>query len=47
VFYDRLVDNEDRETFFKIVKERTLAYFKQTIDKVIDTQSYFASHNIK
>lgn len=35
MFYDRLVDNDDREKFFNIVKERTSAYFKQSIDKVI------------
>ncbi|XP_077075428.1 dynein axonemal heavy chain 3 isoform X1 [Siphateles boraxobius] len=35
VFYDRLVDNDDREKFFNIVKERTSAYFKQTIDKLL------------
>ncbi|XP_050953838.1 dynein axonemal heavy chain 3 [Labeo rohita] len=35
VFYDRLIDNEDREKFFSIVKERTSAYFKQSIDKLL------------
>uniref|UniRef100_A0A8C7GT98 Dynein axonemal heavy chain 3 n=1 Tax=Oncorhynchus kisutch TaxID=8019 RepID=A0A8C7GT98_ONCKI len=35
VFYDRLIDNEDRETFFNIVKERTSGYFKQTMDKLL------------
>ncbi|KAK2870454.1 hypothetical protein Q8A67_024846 [Cirrhinus molitorella] len=35
VFYDRLIDNEDREKFFNIVKERTSAYFKQSIDKLL------------
>lgn len=39
VFYDRLVDNDDREKFFSIVKEKTSAYFKQNIDKVRDTFS--------
>lgn len=34
VFYDRLIDDDDREKFFNIVKERTAAYFKQSIDKV-------------
>uniref|UniRef100_A0A8C7GW60 Dynein axonemal heavy chain 3 n=1 Tax=Oncorhynchus kisutch TaxID=8019 RepID=A0A8C7GW60_ONCKI len=33
VFYDRLIDNEDRETFFNIVKERTSGYFN---GKVVD-----------
>lgn len=37
VFYDRLIDDDDREKFFNIVKERTAAYFKQSIDKVIAT----------
>ncbi|XP_063078071.1 dynein axonemal heavy chain 3 [Engraulis encrasicolus] len=35
VFYDRLIDNEDRGTFFDIVKERTSGYFKQTFDKLL------------
>ncbi|XP_043945444.1 dynein axonemal heavy chain 3 [Protopterus annectens] len=35
VFYDRLIDNEDRQVFFNIVKERTSNFFKQTIDKVL------------
>ncbi|KAK3571583.1 hypothetical protein QTP86_014552, partial [Hemibagrus guttatus] len=35
VFYDRLIDNEDRKTFFNIVRERTSAYFKQTLDKLL------------
>ncbi|KAL0984291.1 hypothetical protein UPYG_G00139540 [Umbra pygmaea] len=35
VFYDRLIDNEDRETFFNIVKERTSGYFKQSLDKLL------------
>ncbi|XP_051969464.1 dynein axonemal heavy chain 3 [Xyrauchen texanus] len=35
VFYDRLIDNSDREKFFNIVKERTLAYFKQSMDKLL------------
>lgn len=34
VFYDRLVDNEDKETFFGIVKERTSNFFKQSVEKV-------------
>lgn len=36
VFYDRLIDNEDKETFFGIVKERTSNFFKQSIEKVSD-----------
>ncbi|XP_043082022.1 dynein axonemal heavy chain 3 [Puntigrus tetrazona] len=35
VFYDRLIDSDDREKFFNIVKERTAAYFKQSIDKLL------------
>ncbi|KAF4087720.1 hypothetical protein AMELA_G00073630 [Ameiurus melas] len=35
VFYDRLIDNEDRKTFFSIVRERTATYFKQTLDKLL------------
>ncbi|XP_069036810.1 dynein axonemal heavy chain 3 isoform X1 [Lepisosteus oculatus] len=35
VFYDRLIDNDDRQTFFGIVKERTSGYFKQSIDKLL------------
>lgn len=34
VFYDRLIDSEDRETFFNIVKDRTHDFFKQSLDKV-------------
>ncbi len=41
VFYDRLIDNDDREKFFNIVKERTAACFKQSIDKVKDYYSLF------
>ena len=35
VFYDRLIDHQDREMFFNIVQDRTSSFFKQTIDKVI------------
>ena len=35
VFYDRLVDSKDRETFFGIVKDVTLDTFKTPIDKVL------------
>ena len=34
VFYDRLIDNEDKETFFGIVKQRTSDFFKQNVEKV-------------
>nr|XP_034492395.1 dynein heavy chain 3, axonemal [Marmota flaviventris] len=35
VFYDRLVDKEDREVFFNMVKETTSSCFKQTVEKVL------------
>ncbi|XP_076842922.1 dynein axonemal heavy chain 3 [Brachyhypopomus gauderio] len=35
VFYDRLIDSQDRETFFTIIRERTSGYFKQSIDKLL------------
>ncbi|KAK5855256.1 hypothetical protein PBY51_005374 [Eleginops maclovinus] len=35
VFYDRLIDNEDKETFFGIVKERTSNFFKQSVEKLL------------
>uniref|UniRef100_A0A3Q3EKF3 Dynein axonemal heavy chain 3 n=1 Tax=Labrus bergylta TaxID=56723 RepID=A0A3Q3EKF3_9LABR len=35
VFYDRLIDSEDKETFFSIVKERTSGYFKQSVEKLL------------
>ncbi|KAK7898572.1 hypothetical protein WMY93_019425 [Mugilogobius chulae] len=35
VFQDRLINDEDKEAFFKIVKERTSAYFKQSVDKLL------------
>lgn len=34
VFYDRLIDNEGKETFFGIVKERTSNFFKLSVEKV-------------
>lgn len=36
MFYDRLVDNKDREFFFNIVKERTSGIFKESMDVVMD-----------
>ncbi|KAM7384052.1 hypothetical protein PAMA_011415 [Pampus argenteus] len=36
VFYDRLIDNEDKATFFSIVKERTSFFFKQTVEKLLN-----------
>lgn len=45
VFYDRLIDNEDRETFFNIVKERTSGYFKQSMDKVSSTLHFLYIHS--
>ncbi|XP_062999548.1 dynein axonemal heavy chain 3 [Elgaria multicarinata webbii] len=35
VFYDRLIDAEDREVFFNMVKETTSDCFKQSVDKVL------------
>ncbi|XP_069761611.1 dynein axonemal heavy chain 3 isoform X2 [Narcine bancroftii] len=35
VFYDRLIEKEDRLTFFHIIKETTSNCFKQSIDKVL------------
>lgn len=34
VFYDRLIDDEDKRIFFGIVKERTSNFFKQSVEKV-------------
>ncbi|XP_055994863.1 dynein axonemal heavy chain 3 [Sorex fumeus] len=35
VFYDRLIDQEDRQIFFNLVKETTSNSFKQSMDKVL------------
>ncbi|XP_022235690.1 dynein heavy chain 3, axonemal-like, partial [Limulus polyphemus] len=35
VFYDRLIDDSDRQTFFNIVKDTTQSCFKQNLDKVL------------
>ncbi|XP_021267492.1 dynein heavy chain 3, axonemal isoform X1 [Numida meleagris] len=35
VFYDRLVDEEDKEVFFQMVKMTTSNVFKQSLDKVL------------
>uniref|UniRef100_A0A8B9ZF17 Dynein axonemal heavy chain 7 n=1 Tax=Anas platyrhynchos TaxID=8839 RepID=A0A8B9ZF17_ANAPL len=35
VFYDRLVDEEDRKVFFHMVEETTSNNFKQSLDKVL------------
>jgi len=35
VFYDRLIDDQDRQTFFQIVKECCSNYFKQNLEKVL------------
>ncbi|KAM6899568.1 dynein axonemal heavy chain 3 [Xenentodon cancila] len=35
VFYDRLIDNEDKETFFIIVKENTSNFFKLSLEKLL------------
>lgn len=39
VFYDRLIDNEDKEMFFGIVKETTSNLFKQSVEKVVHTHT--------
>ncbi|MEE6497717.1 hypothetical protein FKM82_002819 [Ascaphus truei] len=35
VFYDRLIDPDDRQVFFNMVKETTSYCFKQSVDKVL------------
>ncbi|KAK7111861.1 dynein axonemal heavy chain 3-like isoform X2 [Littorina saxatilis] len=35
VFYDRLIDPDDRVTFFNIVREQCQDHFKQSIDKIL------------
>ncbi|XP_046326217.1 dynein axonemal heavy chain 3-like [Haliotis rufescens] len=35
VFYDRLIDDSDRNTFFNIVKEMSQTHFKMNIDKIL------------
>ncbi|KAG8433111.1 hypothetical protein GDO86_017410 [Hymenochirus boettgeri] len=35
VFYDRLIDPEDRHIFFHMVKDTTSSCFKQSVDKVL------------
>ncbi|KAF0024691.1 hypothetical protein F2P81_023493 [Scophthalmus maximus] len=35
VFYDRLIDNNDKEMFFSIVKERTMDGFKLSLEKLL------------
>lgn len=37
VFYDRLIDDEDRQVFFTMMKETTSSCFKQTVEKVSET----------
>ncbi|XP_030596674.1 dynein heavy chain 3, axonemal isoform X2 [Archocentrus centrarchus] len=36
VFYDRLIDDEDKETFFNIVKDKTSNFFKKSLDKLLN-----------
>uniref|UniRef100_A0A6I8PID9 Dynein axonemal heavy chain 3 n=1 Tax=Ornithorhynchus anatinus TaxID=9258 RepID=A0A6I8PID9_ORNAN len=36
VFYDRLIDSEDRQVFFSMVKETTFNCFKKNVEKVGD-----------
>ncbi|XP_077979573.1 dynein axonemal heavy chain 3-like isoform X2 [Glandiceps talaboti] len=35
VFYDRLIDEKDRQTFFEVIREMTQNHFKVSIDKVL------------
>ncbi|CAJ1083860.1 dynein axonemal heavy chain 3 [Xyrichtys novacula] len=35
VFYDRLIDDEDKEMFFNIVKERSSGFFKHSVEKLL------------
>ncbi|CAG5890787.1 unnamed protein product [Menidia menidia] len=35
VFYDRLIDTDDKETFFAIVKENTSNFFKMSLEKLL------------
>ncbi|XP_072798825.1 dynein axonemal heavy chain 3 isoform X1 [Vicugna pacos] len=35
VFYDRLIDHEDRQVFFNMVKETTSSCFRQSVEKVL------------
>nr|XP_043909238.1 dynein axonemal heavy chain 3-like [Solea senegalensis] len=35
VFYDRLIDNKDKGTFFGIVKQRTTKHFKLSLDNLL------------
>ncbi|XP_066238142.1 dynein axonemal heavy chain 3-like [Saccopteryx leptura] len=35
VFYDRLIDDEDRQVFFNMMKETTSNCFKQSVEKVL------------
>ncbi|XP_078413797.1 dynein axonemal heavy chain 3 [Cetorhinus maximus] len=35
VFYDRLIADDDRQTFFNIIKQTTSNFFKQSVDKVL------------
>uniref|UniRef100_A0A670KHQ4 Dynein axonemal heavy chain 3 n=1 Tax=Podarcis muralis TaxID=64176 RepID=A0A670KHQ4_PODMU len=41
VFYDRLIDDDDRKVFFNMVKETTSDCFKQSVDKVCSSSNYF------
>uniref|UniRef100_A0A5F9CIR0 Dynein axonemal heavy chain 3 n=1 Tax=Oryctolagus cuniculus TaxID=9986 RepID=A0A5F9CIR0_RABIT len=46
VFYDRLIDKEDRQVFFNMVKETTSNCFKQTVEKVSGFRDHSASEVI-
>ncbi|XP_028914074.1 dynein heavy chain 3, axonemal isoform X2 [Ornithorhynchus anatinus] len=40
VFYDRLIDSEDRQVFFSMVKETTFNCFKKNVEKVLGHLSH-------
>ena len=50
VFYDRLVDDDDRLSFFNIVKDTLNKYFKVSMDKLLghlSTSGGLADDNIR
>jgi len=50
VFYDRLVDDDDRLSFFSIVKDTLNKYFKVSMDKLLGhlaTSEGLADDNIR
>ena len=44
VFGDRLIDNEDKETFFGIVTELTLKYFNKSVENVRILSAHAHTH---